>query len=148
MIQSSFYANEVVGGECEANAIAFNIVKNDSNSFNVTMGFSCSLSIKADKIMDFNIVLTTTVAGVPGKDYLDFNIRSFDYRVGFFPIGKYQLADRNLAILMVADCLKRIYEARVFGSGWPQSPPRDYPHFKVYDNYTAIFDSSLISTYL
>jgi len=148
VIQSSFYANEVVVGECEANAIAFNIVKNDSNSFNVTMGFSCSLSIKADKIMDFNIVLTTTVAGVPGKDYLDFNIRSFDYRVGFFPIGKYQLADRNLAILMVADCLKRIYEARVFGSGWPQSPPRDYPHFKVYDNYTAIFDSSLISTYL
>ena len=135
-----------MAGQCEANAIAFNILKNDTNSFNVTLGYSCSLSIKADKIMDFNIVLTPTIVGVPGKDYLDFAVRSFDYRAGFFPIGKYQLADRNLALLMVGDCLKRIYEGRVFGCGWPQSPPRDYAHFKVYDNYTAIFDSSLISS--
>ena len=46
---------------------------------------------------------------------------------------------------MVADSLKRLYEGNLFGSGWPQSPPRDYPHFQVFTNYTAIFDSSLVS---
>jgi hypothetical protein len=58
------------------------------------------------------------------------------------------LGNKDLAELMVGDSLKRIYEGRVFGSGWPQSPPRDYPHFKVYENYTAIFDSSLVSSFL
>jgi len=43
---------------------------------------------------------------------------------------------------MVKHSLNRLYEKRLFGSGWPTSPPRDYPHVMVEDNFTFLYDSS------
>jgi len=43
---------------------------------------------------------------------------------------------------MIQSSLNRIYEGLIFGSGWPMSPPRDYPHFMTQINYTVVYDSS------
>ena len=60
----------------------------------------------------------------------------------FQQIGEYRLANKELAELVIDDCLSRLKEGHLFGSGWPQSPPRDYPRFRVYDNFTAVMDAS------
>lgn len=36
-----------------------------------------------------------------------------------------------LALAMIHDSLKLLNNAKVFGSGWPMSPPRDYPQFRT-----------------
>ena len=52
------------------------------------------------------------------------------------------MQNQVLAELMVRNSLNRMYEGYLFGSGWPQSPPRDYPHFVVEENYTIVYDST------
>lgn len=47
---------------------------------------------------------------------------------------------------MVKDSLKLIKNIRVFGSGWPLSPPRDYPNFRTETNYTLVYDSTFIGS--
>ena len=49
LTQSNFYANELVSGNCSANTLGFSILKHESDSFNVSFSFSCSLSIKTTK---------------------------------------------------------------------------------------------------
>jgi len=121
------------------------VTRNDNTSFNVSLGFDCSLNIKTIKITDFTIGLILTITGQPGDNYLNFKVISMSPKVTFSQAGNYKLADKDLAESMVVDSLQKLYEKNLFGSGWPQSPPRDYPHFRVFENYTAIFDSSLIS---
>jgi len=41
------------------------------------------------------------------------------------------MKNKELAQTMVNRCLNRMYHGNLFGSGWPLSPPRDYPHFIV-----------------
>lgn len=43
---------------------------------------------------------------------------------------------------MVHHSVNRLYERRLFGSGFPASPPRDYPHFIAEENYTIVYDST------
>ena len=43
---------------------------------------------------------------------------------------------------MISHSLNRLYEINLFGSGYPMSPPRDYPHMIAEANYTVIYDSS------
>jgi hypothetical protein len=44
---------------------------------------------------------------------------------------------------MVTYCIERLIGHRTFGSGW-KVYDRDYPHFKTYDSYALVFDSSHI----
>ena len=46
--------------------------------------------------------------------------------------------------LMVKHSVNRLYELNLFGSGFPLSPPRDYPHMIAEYNYTITYDSSHI----
>ena len=105
---------------------------NTNDSINVTVRFDCNLMIKTDKIVDFGVELRLTVAGHPGSTVLNFRIRSHSQTVNFIPTSQYKLENKILAEAMVSDCLNRLYEGNLFGSGWPQSPPRDYPHFRVF----------------
>lgn len=46
---------------------------------------------------------------------------------------------------MIAHSLNRLYEGKLFGSGWPLHPQRDYPHFEtdIYD--TVVYDTTHVS---
>lgn len=59
------------------------------------------------------------------------------------PEGQYQLQNKGLAEAMISDSLNRLSEGDLFGCGWPQSPPRDYPVFRVEDNYTIVVDQAM-----
>jgi hypothetical protein len=85
------------------------------------------------------------VAGRPGRAHLDFEVVSHAQTVFFHPEGPHQLTNKELAEAMVADSLNRLYEGDLFGCGWPQSPPKDYPRFRVEDNYTAVIDQAIAS---
>lgn len=45
---------------------------------------------------------------------------------------------------MVKHSLNRLYEVNLYGNNYPVSPPRDYPHMIVEENYTIVYDSSHI----
>ena len=60
----------------------------------------------------------------------------------FYPYGPYKMQNEDLARLMVQNSLKTLYNTDLFGSGWPQSPPRDYPHFITAENFTIVYDST------
>ena len=47
---------------------------------------------------------------------------------------------------MVKHSLNRMYELNLFGSGYPTSPPRDYPHFIVEENFTVVYDSTHVDS--
>jgi hypothetical protein len=49
---------------------------------------------------------------------------------------------------MIRHCLNRLYEGNLFGSGWPMSPPRDYPHMMTEENYTIVYDSTHVDPHL
>jgi len=49
----------------------------------------------------------------------------------FYTIEPYKLEEHDLAEAMIKDSLKLIKNVKVFGSGWPLSPPRDYPNFRT-----------------
>ena len=76
-------------------------------------------------------MLKIVVQGQPRRDHLNFKIIAHSQQVNFRPQGSYQLKNKELAELMLFDSLNRLYEGNHFGSGWPQSPPKDYPHFRV-----------------
>jgi hypothetical protein len=43
---------------------------------------------------------------------------------------------------MVNHSLNRLYEGRLFGSGFLTHPKRDYPHFEAEVHATVIYDST------
>lgn len=45
---------------------------------------------------------------------------------------------------MIHHSVNRLYFEDLFGSGWALSPPRDYPHLIVSENYTIAYDSTHI----
>lgn len=117
---------------------------NNNSSFNATLKFNCGLTIKTEDVVKIDIILNLTIAGMPNVDTLDFQLVSHEQLVTLTPQGQYQVANQELALLMISDCLNRLYEGVLFGSGWPQSPPRAYPHFRVMQNFTIVLDSSHI----
>lgn len=46
---------------------------------------------------------------------------------------------------MIRHSLNRIYEDKVFGSGWPLHPQRDYPQFESEIASTVVYDSTHVS---
>jgi len=113
-------------------------------TFNVTLKHACNLEVRNEQITTFSISLELVVAGKPKSASLDFEVVAHSQTVFFHPDGQYQLINKGLAEAMVADSLNRLYEGDLFGCGWPQSPPKDYPHFRVEENYTAVFDHAMI----
>jgi hypothetical protein len=49
---------------------------------------------------------------------------------------------------MISHSLNRLYEGFLFGSGYPLSPPRDYPHMMTEENCTVVYDSTHIDPHL
>jgi hypothetical protein len=47
---------------------------------------------------------------------------------------------------MISNSINRLYRSYIFGSGWPLSPPRDYPHFMADLNFTVIYDSAAMGS--
>ena len=99
--------------------------------FSVALRYDCDLEIRNEKITKFVLDMKMKILGHAKRDHLNFKISEHKQSVEFTPQGSYKLINKELAELMVSDCLNRIYEGNVFGSGWPQSPPKDYPHFRV-----------------
>jgi hypothetical protein len=110
------------------------------------MRYECELSIQRSKVSDFTVNLKLMIEGVPRATTLDFRFRRHEETVTFNQYADYKINNVDLAKLMVKHSLNRMYEGRLFGSGWPLSPPRDYPHFIVQDNYTIVYDSTHVDS--
>lgn len=46
---------------------------------------------------------------------------------------------------MIRHSLNRLYDTKLFGSGWPLYPQRDYPHFETETTASFVYDSSHVS---
>ena len=142
-VATIYYASEPVNGNCRATYGNLKVWKNDFFTFNVSYSYECDVNIKS-KVLGFTAQLTLMVEGVPNFNSTDFRIRGHEELVTFNQYMDYKIENVELAKLMVKHSLNRMYEGRLFGSGWPASPPRDYPHFVVESNYTIVYDSSHI----
>lgn len=56
------------------------------------------------------------------------------------------MQNEDLARAMVSHSLNTLYHGYLFGSGFPQFPPRDYPHFIAEHNYTIVYDSTHVDS--
>jgi hypothetical protein len=79
---------------------------------------------------------------------MDFKFRRHTEFVTFYPYSDYRLLHEDLGKAMISYSLNRLYEGNLFGSGWPLSPPRDYPHILSEDNYTIVYDSTHVDPHL
>lgn len=52
------------------------------------------------------------------------------------------MENKLLADQMVSHSLNRLYEEKLFGSGWPLHPERDYPHFEAEIDASFVYDST------
>ena len=43
---------------------------------------------------------------------------------------------------MVSRSISRLYDTKLFGSGWPLHPQRDYPNFEVERDFTIVYDTT------
>lgn len=93
-----------------------------------------------------DIGLVAEVEGVPTATSLNFRFRRHDEYISYFPSGDYKLQNLELANLLVHNSLNRLYEGDLFGSGWPLSPPRDFPQMTTRDNYTIVYDSTHVES--
>ena len=58
------------------------------------------------------------------------------------------LLNKELGKAMIRHSLNRLYDGNLFGSGWPMSPPRDYPNMMAEDNFTIVYDSTHVDPHL
>ena len=47
---------------------------------------------------------------------------------------------------MISHSINRLYDSKLFGSGWPIFPVRDYPHFEGESDATFVYDSSHVKS--
>lgn len=111
----------------------------------VSLHYDCEINIKRDKIMSFAVDLQLEVEGLPLSSTLDFKLRSHNETVTLYPYNDYKILQPDLGKAMVRHSVSRLYEGRLFGSGWPLSPPRDYPHFAAKDGFSFVYDSSNVN---
>ena len=78
--------------------------------------------------MDIGVSFQMIVQGLPQEKTIDFFLRGHEEFIYFYPYGIYKTIDIPLATKMVSNTLSKLYEGKLFGSGFPQSPPKDYAH--------------------
>lgn len=94
-------------------------------------------------MLNFAIGLQMEVEGDAREDRLDFKLRAHDEFISLYPVD-IPVENEALAKLMIHHSVNRLYEGHLFGSRWPMSPPRDYPHMITAENYTIVYDSTHI----
>jgi hypothetical protein len=147
-LQTIYYASEEINGNCKATYTGLKVWKSDYDSFNVSIHFDCELNIRREKIVDFGVGLQLEIQGAPDQSHLNFKLRRHDQFPSFYPYGQYKIENQQLAELMVKHSLNRLYEGNLFGSGFPYSPPKDYPHFLTEENYTIVYDSTHVDPHM
>jgi len=135
-----------VNGNCKATLDSLKVTKGGSSTFNVSVNFDCEINIKRSKILDFSVSLQLEVEGIPMAASVEFKLRNHQQQVTLFPYGDYKILKEELGKAMVSHSHNRLYEEWLFGSGWPLSPPRDYPHFSAETDFTIVYDSSHITS--
>ena len=144
LLQTKYYASEAVDGNCKATYTGLKVFKATHHTFNVTLQYNCELNVKREKIVDFAVGLELEIEGNPHQNFMHFRLRGHSQFPHFYPYGDYKMQNQELAELMVKHSLNRLYEVNLYGNNYPVSPPRDYPHMIVEDNYTIVYDSSHI----
>ncbi len=147
-IQDKYYASQPVTGNCKPTYTGLKVWKSGFDTFNVSIHFDCELNIKREKIMTFAVGLQLEVQGIPQQTTMDFKFRGHEEFVTFYQYADYKIINEQLARAMIRHCLNRLYEGNLFGSGWPMSPPRDYPHMMTEENYTIVYDSTHVDPHL
>jgi hypothetical protein len=100
-----------------------------------------------EKFVDFGVDLNLTVGGFPMESSIDFKLRGHNQTTKFYPYGQYRIQNEELAQEMVKFSLNRLYEGKLFGSGFPLYPARDYPEFIAETNFTVVYDSTHVNMY-
>jgi len=144
-IAETYIASTEVLGDCKANWTNIKIYKGGNDTFNVSISEACQLNINRTKILDFTIGLELEVQGRPTSDYVDFYLKSHTEFVTYFETTAFKLQNVALADAMVKHSLNRLYEAKLFGSGWPLHPQRDYPHYETELASTVVYDSTHVN---
>lgn len=86
--------------------------------------------------------MTLMVEGRPNQTAIDFHIIHTDtHNVTLIPYLDYKIANKDLALHMIAHSIGRLVGHRTFGSGW-KLYQRDYPHFITEDHYSIVYDST------
>lgn len=144
-LQGKYEASKPIDGNCKATYSGLKIWKAGDDTFNVSIHFDCQLSVAREKIIDFAVGLQLEIAGHPNVDTLDFRLRRHEEFSTFYQYGQYKIQNIKLAELMVKHSLNRLYHGKLFGSGWPLSPPKDYPHFLTDINHTLVYDTTHVN---
>ena len=130
-----------MAGNCKASTKDMKMYKGTHETINVTLNYACELSVNKETVAQFSLMLGAQIHGIASNNSLDFHVVSFNHTTVFTPYQDYKVENEELAQHMVTHSLNRLFDHRVFGSGWVLYP-RDYPHFVVEDNYTTIYDST------
>lgn len=143
-VQDTYFANAKVTGNCKATYAGLKVWKSGFDTFNVTIHFDCDLNIERDRVTSFAVGLDAEIEALPYANTMDFKFRRHTEFITFYPIGKFTISEqgKKLGEAMIRHSLNRLYEGTLFGSGWPMSPPRDYPHVMTEENYTVVYDST------
>jgi hypothetical protein len=71
---------------------------------------------------------------------MDVWLKSYKPLIRYTIQNGFPLADINLADKIINDSLDKLYENKLFGSGWPVYPNREYVNFGSNDNYSVIYE--------
>lgn len=100
------------------------------------------MSINRTKIIEFAVGLELEIQGVPQSGYVDFYLKSHTEFVSYYDAFGFKMENKPLADAMIKNSLNRLYNMKLFGSGWPLTPQRDYPHFMTEATATVVYDTT------
>lgn len=104
-LATKFYASEAIEGACTTFPTDVKATILASDSFAITLPYSCSLSIKTTKISSFDMDLTLYLQPVPQSTYLDFKVTKAQKIAHFKDEGEFKIIDMELANLFLTRSL-------------------------------------------
>jgi hypothetical protein len=137
-----FNASETVSGICKANLFGLKLKKSEDDSFNLTINFDCSINIQRTKLLDFSVGLEMEMVGIPSEFSLDFTLRNHEAFITLYPNVNFPVIQTELSLKIINNSLNRLYEHKLFGSGWPLATERENPRFLADDNFMVVYDAT------
>lgn len=73
-------------------------------------------------------------------DSMDFWLKSFSQLITYFPMPEFPIADKATVDKLIVSVLGKLYENKLFGSGWPTYPNRWSPGVMIDKDEILIYD--------
>ncbi len=92
------------------------------------------------KFTEFEIKLNLEVEPRASETSMDFWLKSFSQQITYITMPDFPMEDKVAADKLIVSVLEKLYESKLFGSGWPMYPNRWSPGVVIDEDEILIYE--------